>query len=265
MLVFSLAFLLAIAQTGQQLPDEERERNLNAVLLVGAAEAGHLWQVKELLANGVPIDARSVGGGRTALIAAASAYQGAASRRNRIHEVIEYLVSAGANIDLADDSGNTALAHAAGEGHVGTTLLLLKLGASVEASDTSGSSLTLIMHALHAHGPDAVTLIPILVNHGAAINGRNKAGFTPLLFELYVYARSDVVTVLLENGADANIALDEITPLMVAAHKCYVEVIQALMTHGAKKDARDKEGATALRYAKEAGCDSEVRRLLRKH
>ena len=92
--------------------------------MISAASDGDILALKRLLANGTALvngeleatDAQ----GRTALIAAA--------RAGHV-DVVEALLSAGANVDVCDGSGTTALAAAALAGHEDVVGMLIEWGA----------------------------------------------------------------------------------------------------------------------------------------
>ena len=90
--------------------------------LVAAAGEGHLARVRELLANGVPADARS--GGTLAVHQAVGAVS---------LPVLEELAAAGANLEAVDQYGNTALNRAAMFGYAGIVRFLLEAGADPNA------------------------------------------------------------------------------------------------------------------------------------
>jgi ankyrin repeat protein len=64
--------------------------------------------------------------------------------------------------------------------------------------------------------------------------------------------KPDIISVLINRGADVNLANDDgLTPLMVAAQAgAEAEVVQLLRAAGANLYAKDNEGRTALDIAK---------------
>lgn len=63
--------------------------------------------------------------------------------------------------------------------------------------------------------------------------------------------KGDIETVkkFIEYGSDVNENFDGVTPLMLAARYNRVEIIKLLLEKGAKLDAKDDRGNTALYYA----------------
>lgn len=94
-------------------------------LLISAASDGNVLAVKRLLANGTsPVNGEQGATdtqGCTALVVAARAGHA---------DVVEVLLSAGANVDACDESGNTALATAVLAGHEDVVAMLIEWGAN---------------------------------------------------------------------------------------------------------------------------------------
>jgi ankyrin repeat protein len=79
-------------------------------------------------------------------------------------------------------------------------------------------------------------------------------GFEPPLTAAATSQRTDLVKLLLENGADVNARDDEgYTALMEPAECGDQEVVEVLLAAGIDVNARNVEGFTALQYAKEQG------------
>ena len=92
-------------------------------------------------------------------------------------------------------------------------------------------------------------VITFLKKGGINIDKRDMNGFTPLHHACRKGAR-DIVKLLLENNADANMASNtSITPLHFAAQLGNQEIIQLLLDAGADVNATDREGKSALIYS----------------
>ena len=59
----------------------------------------------------------------------------------------------------------------------------------------------------------------------------------------------EVVKKFIEYGADVNEESNGMTPLMTAARYNKVEIIKVLLANGARANAKDETGKTALKYA----------------
>src|SRR5262249_32791810 len=82
---------------------------------------------------------------------------------------------------------------------------------------------------------------------------RDKYGWTQLLYELRDgYFDSARMLIMMGSGAN-ECSPEKICPLMLAARRAPVEVISLLIDKGAKIDAKNDMGNTALMYAAESG------------
>ena len=92
-------------------------------------------------------------------------------------------------------------------------------------------------------------VITFLKKGGINVDKRDMNGFTPLHHACKKGAR-DIVKLLLENNADANMASNaSITPLHFAARLGNQEIIQCLLDAGADINATDKDGKSVLIYS----------------
>ena len=197
----------------------------------------------------------------------------------------EKLLKAGANPNASLPAGETVLMTCARAGSADAVGSLLSYGADVNAKEPEKGQ-TALMWAVAQKHPEVTQA---LIERGADIHVRSKAGFTPLLFA----ARGgDVGTarVLLAAGADVNEAMpvqaspraardaygpvganppasaarpqgespnrasDEeptgsMTPLLMASASGHEELAVFLLENGADPNAVDGGGATALHYA----------------
>ena len=139
------------------------------------------------------------------------------------------LIETGADVNLAQADGATALHWAAYHGNVSLAGLLLDAGADASAANRNGSTPLW----LAANQGDAA-MIEALLEGGADANEELPLGRRPLMLA----ARSgvvDAVRVLLEHGADPNAAEAErgTTALMQAADQGHADVIGVLIEYGA--------------------------------
>jgi ankyrin repeat protein len=98
-----------------------------------------------------------------------------AARHNSV-DMVTLLLKNGAKIDARNRELATPLALAAWRGSLDAAKVLLAKGADIEARNVRGQ--TPLFYAVV--GPNAVNLVPFLIEHGAEINVRDTAGITAL-------------------------------------------------------------------------------------
>jgi ankyrin repeat protein len=249
-------------------------------------------------------------------------------------EAVDLFVKAGVDVNAVNEKGQTALMLAAEKGHVRMLQTLAKLKApSLNHADKSGNTALMtaarqgrenIVHVLIESGANMNYMVPsndgaatalqaaldtavfnkermrvvqYLVQKGADVKGRNKAGQFPLLFAVdhgqteiakaLIEHGADVndtdlkgnfallsaacngypglVTLLLELGATMNRALpDGQTPLLCAVTAGHADTVKALLEKGAPVNAKTNSGVAALTEATRLG-DVEVVKLLLAH
>ena len=123
-LILSLTVITQLAMADEQLNSEFR---------VGAG-MGQMEHVQSLLKRGANINSRApsagnVSGGGTAIMLAAA--------RNHL-QMVKFLISNGANVNLADEGGGTALIYAVWKGYKDIVALLLEKGADIYAKTRDG-------------------------------------------------------------------------------------------------------------------------------
>jgi len=103
-----------------------------------------------------------------------------------------------------------------------------------------------------------------LVTTGTNVNARDVFGNTPLHFAVGK-GHEAVVKMLLQNGAEVNIANEDLwTPLHLAATEGRARLAEILLENGAHINAKDTQGRTPLALAQYLG-RTEVVNVLRQH
>jgi len=140
-----------------------------------------------------------------------------------------------------DDTGRTALHHAAETGHTDVALLLSKTRAILKAKDDKGQT---ALHLAAANGHEVA--VRALVELGVGVNAKDKARRTAL-FVAAGNGHEATVRALVELGADVN-GKDGTgrTALFMAAGNGHGATVQALVELGADAKAKDDAGETAL-------------------
>jgi ankyrin repeat protein len=227
--------------------------------LVLACTNGSAAMVAKLLKAGANPNL-ALQSGETALMTAA---------RSGSVETVNALLAAGADVNAKETArGQTALMWAAAEGHAGVIRALTEHGADI--------------HARSAERRRLVATSQRLVKYAMVDEGMEwieKGGYTPLLFAarnghleaakallaaganandtapertsaLVVAAHSGhgaVGVLLLDKGADPNAADAGYTALQAAVLRGQLELVRALLAHGARPDAPLVKGTPTLR------------------
>ena len=171
-------------------PNSFDRNGLPAILLSASRQQTEV--VETLIANGADIN--RTGTDKKQKIYNLSAL-GAASANGSI-SIVQALLNANADINLADDSGLTPLMSAAFMGNDHVVALLIQKGASIEQKDNEGY--TALMFAANA---GKVNSVKILLDGKANVNAKDNNNSTPLMFASQ-RGYNEVVKLLLLNGAD---------------------------------------------------------------
>lgn len=223
--------------------------------LLRALRSGRLERAMDLLARGADPDALDREG---------SSFEAALRNcRGNSLTLAQVLLDAGADIDLGNERGHTALRIAFD--HCRRALpFLLERGADPNVPDRRGDTL---LHYLSSAGEETVEpLLDRLLAAGAAVDRANRAGQTPLLRAAHA-AADRLVVALLERGADPELA-DQggNTALHLLARRPLrpgtLPALDALLTRAPDLERRNARGETPLISAVEHGDAAVVRRLL---
>ncbi|MFZ0739572.1 MAG: TonB family protein [Candidatus Acidiferrales bacterium] len=237
-----------------------RDTDGRSVLMYGFT-GGNEAVVEELLKTRLDVNARTRDG-NTALMAAAASGN---------PKIVRLILLRNPRVNLHGHNGTTALiAGSTGELEWETEYafgpraqipddavdrgavvkMLISAGANVNATDNDGET------ALFTLEDDAIEeLIKAKMN----LNARNKEGDTALGDTV----SGDVAKLLVEAGAGMELANPRgTTPLMHAAGRNYLDILDVLIRAGAKMDRQDNEGRTALIYAVNEGLPDALKILL---
>ncbi len=217
---------------------EQRMKDLN---LIHCAEMGNAQEVIRSLNDGANPNGTymcSAGVRTTPLILA--------SMHNHI-DAIRILVAYGADVDMADNHGETALHHAlSGEAINAAFVLINELNADCKAVNNIGST------PLHKSiFLEHFILVSTLIDKGADVNATTIYGTTPLGF-CRSNSNEAIIIELLENGANPNVTVSgssKYTPLHFAVINSHNNALISLLKHGAKIDVAGSDGKTPLDIA----------------
>ncbi len=200
--------------------------------------------IKLLIEQGVNINANDDDGNTAILFAA---------EKGRI-DVVNYLIEQGAYINY-ENTGITACHLAANKGHLEVVKLLIEKGALVNAETHEGMN-ALQFAAMEGH----TEVINYLINHGANVNASDTEGNTPLSLAVEA-GHFEMVKLLIRAKGDVNAAdITGNTPLINLAMVDnpsweHEKIANYLIEQGAKVNAMNSEGSSALSLAAQGGSD----------
>lgn len=162
---------------------------------------------------------------------------------NQATELLDY----GADVEISDNHGWTALYGAVLQGNAPLTTLLCTRGANVDKKDKTGQT------ALHyAVSQGLQEIVDILVNAGANVNLISK-GETPL-GRATAKSNARLVRYLISHGADLSVpspGYNGALPIHIATMGKDTDVLNILIEAGASVNSVDGDGRTPLAWAME--------------
>ncbi|XP_043920120.1 death-associated protein kinase 1 [Protopterus annectens] len=172
------------------------------------------------------------------------------------NQMLELLLSKGAQIDVQDKSGSNAVYWASRHGHVETLKFLNTKKCPLNVKDKSGET---ALHVAARYGN--VDVIQYLCYIGADANVQDREEETPLHCAAW-HGYFPVAKALCEANCNVNIRNKEgESPLLTASARGYQDIVECLVEHGADLDATDKDGHIALHLAVRR-CQMEVVKYL---
>ena len=157
--------------------------------------------------------------------------------------VVEFLVEAGASVDLVSWRGESALVGAASRGNIAVVTYLVSKGAETRKGNCYGDS------ALIAAASGGYMSVVLYLKPLSEIDKTNNDGKTALILASEKN-QLQVVEFLCVEGANKDAAgLDGRTALFMAAVKGHMAIIQCLVKHGADTEKVDNYGDSPLRGA----------------
>jgi hypothetical protein len=170
---------------------------------------------------------------------------------------VKELIAAGADVNVLDKEYNsTPLAEAVERGNQEMVEALLSARADVDMENSTGDTAILSLG-----GQSTGEIVRALVAAGAKINDCNDDGGTPLQIAATLN-NTELLQTLIGLGANLNDRNNAgQTALMLAAREGRLENVRALLDAGASPYVKDSEGWTALKYARD-NSHADIARLL---
>lgn len=219
--------------------------NLGWTPVMWAAHKNHVDIVMILIQNGANVDSISHDD-RTALsIALGQSHK----------ETTKALLDLGANVNLPFEDGSTALMKACSKGLTDIVELMLEKGANPDVCNDEGKSALFLSYEI-----GNMSIVRALLRFGASIDGLLRNG---ALNDSVRKGRLEAVKLLLEFGASADQVdyLDGTTPLILAIEKGMTELVMILLERGANVNLASRSGSTPLIAACKRG-NAEIASIL---
>ncbi|XP_046809303.1 protein TANC2 isoform X3 [Lucilia cuprina] len=202
--------------------------------LIAAASQDHITILEDLLdMEDIDINVVEPTSGDLALTSAA---------RNGCLNTVEILLTRGANIDLHNKHGFTALGLSVKEGHWAVAEKLLQSGADLDEPVTSARKTSLMIAAEEGH----LEIMELLIERGASLETQDHEGFTALSWAC-LRGRQTAAKILIDKGCNKNHADNNgRTGLDLAAYQGSASLVQYLLEQGANIEHVDVNGMRPL-------------------
>ncbi|CAL1537838.1 unnamed protein product [Lymnaea stagnalis] len=174
-------------------------------------------------------------------------------------EIVMFIIEQGVDVNHVNAKNDTSLLWASRWGHQATVRALLKIGALTSVENDKGST-ALYWAVRYGH----TETVDILAREGKAnVSQTRKLGFVAPIVLASALGFDDIVSILLDCGADPNFAIrGGERPIHHAGREGFSKIIEILVDKGAKIDAADERGDTALLLTAKYGRAKALQTLL---
>lgn len=161
---------------------------------------------------------------------------------------VQLLLANGADPNVAQENGTTALHEAAANGSIETCKLLLAHSADLEATAQFGT-------ALHfAVSENQEETVEFLIQHGANVNKANPKGVTPLMLTGVLNKPALAKQLLVAQADLTHSIMGGLTALHISAEAGSIDLVKEFLEHRAEDSAiiantKTEVGATPLQHA----------------
>jgi len=209
--------------------------------LLRAADSNSIGEVRDVIAAGADVKARTRRGETALMLAIENSYGN--------NDVAAFLVEHGSDINATNSDGDTPLMIAAARNNDGAAKLLLDHKADISVENKKNQTALHIASAeLHAKIVDA-----ILASGSQDVNKKDVDGRTPLLLaaDHSSFVPDDVMESLISKGAMID-AFDSEgnTALILSAKQGNMSGVEYMLKKGAAVNQKNANGETALSLAK---------------
>lgn len=178
------------------------------------------------------------------------------------HSSVGYLLSKGANSNIANTKGQTPLLIATKYCHEHVVEILLQKQHNCNVNAREFEQGQAALHICALKGYEKICLLLLSKGQNVIVNIRDYKNYTPL-HHAAVYGHFNIVKHLLTCKADVDAqSNDGTTPLHAAALANHSDVIKLLLLHGADINFADNYGYNALAFAIREGHEESVRVLI---
>lgn len=209
--------------------------NVYSSELSDAIDSGMVQQVEKILNNAPSLLNTKNTDGLTPL--------NQASYKGKI-EIVQYLLSRGADLTIGDNENSRPIHNAAVSGHIDVVMLLLANGADINVQDDNGY--TPIMWAVLRGHPE---LVDSLLSKSANIY--LKDNYTRTAFFMAIMNRNvEIARSFVEAGVNVNIVCDEpFLPITWAIFRGDLAMVEMLVANGADVQVTSSLGESFLHFA----------------
>ena len=176
-------------------------------------------------------------------------------------EAVQVLLENKAPADALALGRVTPLQEAVKMGQTAVVKALIAAGANINQQTLDGS----LLH-IAVTNPGNLEVVKLLVEKDLDVNmtSGGRAGRTPLLNAAGA-CHADIISLLIEHGADIKKPGSGITPLQWAAFAGNADAVRVLLEAGAPVNGHAEDNRTPLKMAMDGAKDPDVLNLLRQH